>query len=78
MALEALSTPRFIRKTQLGANEYRKNFCQIDADAISDMDYTGALALADVALEWCRRWNGAGVRLLVTCQPFECAASNAA
>jgi hypothetical protein len=35
MALEALSTPRFIRKTQLGANEYRKNFHQIDGDAIS-------------------------------------------
>ena len=35
MALEALSTPRFIRKTQLGANEYRKNFHQIDADVIA-------------------------------------------
>ncbi len=35
MALEALSTPRFIRKTQLGANEYRKNFHQLDTDAIS-------------------------------------------
>lgn len=35
MALEALSTPRFIRKTQLSANEYRKNFHQLDGDAIS-------------------------------------------
>lgn len=35
MALEALSTPRFIRKTQLGANEYRKNFHQLDGDVIS-------------------------------------------
>jgi hypothetical protein len=35
MALEALSTPRFIRKTQLGANEYRKNFHQIDADVMA-------------------------------------------
>ena len=35
MALEALSTPRFIRKTQLGANEYRKNFHQLDGDAVS-------------------------------------------
>lgn len=35
MALEALLTPRFIRKTQLGANEYRKNFHQIDADVLA-------------------------------------------
>jgi hypothetical protein len=35
MALEALSTPRFIRKTQLGANEYRKNFHQLDGDAVA-------------------------------------------
>ena len=35
MALEALSTPRFIRKTKLGANEYRKNFHQIDADVMA-------------------------------------------
>jgi hypothetical protein len=35
MTLEALSTPRFIRKTQLGANEYRKNFHQLDGDAVS-------------------------------------------
>jgi hypothetical protein len=35
MALEALSTPRFIRKTQLGANEYRKNFHQLDGDTVS-------------------------------------------
>src|SRR5947209_8172399 len=35
MALEALSTPRFIRKTHLGANEYRKNFHQLDGDAVS-------------------------------------------
>src|ERR1700759_4539177 len=35
MTLEALSTPRFIRKTQLGVNEYRKNFHQLDGDAVS-------------------------------------------
>jgi hypothetical protein len=35
MAATALAPPRFVRRTQLGANEYRKNFCQIDAEAIS-------------------------------------------
>src|SRR5215216_3674024 len=31
----ALSTPRFVRKTQLGPNEYRKNFHQIDREVMS-------------------------------------------
>jgi hypothetical protein len=35
MALEALSTPRFIRKTDLGANEYHKNFYKLDLEIIS-------------------------------------------
>jgi hypothetical protein len=35
MTLQALSTPRFVRKTQLGPNEYRKNFQQIDNDILS-------------------------------------------
>ena len=35
MAATALAPPRFVRRTQLGANEYRKNFRQIDADVIA-------------------------------------------
>jgi hypothetical protein len=35
MAAQALVTPRFIRRTQLGPGEYRKNFRQIDADIIA-------------------------------------------
>jgi hypothetical protein len=35
MALAALSTPRFIRKTDLGANEYHKNFYKLDLETIS-------------------------------------------
>ena len=35
MAAQALATPRFIRRTQLGPGEYRKNFRQIDADVIA-------------------------------------------
>lgn len=35
MITKALQTPRFIRKTQLGANEYRKNFHQLDNDIIA-------------------------------------------
>ncbi|HEV2798893.1 MAG TPA: hypothetical protein VGW12_00250 [Pyrinomonadaceae bacterium] len=34
MAVAPLPTSRFIRKTQLGANEYRKNFHQIDREII--------------------------------------------
>jgi hypothetical protein len=34
MAAQALATPRFIRKTQLGPGEYRKNFRQIDGEVI--------------------------------------------
>jgi hypothetical protein len=35
MTLQALSTPRFVRRTQLGPGEYRKNFRQIDGDVIT-------------------------------------------
>jgi hypothetical protein len=35
MSMRPLETPRFVRRTQLGANEYRKNFRQIDGDVIS-------------------------------------------
>jgi hypothetical protein len=35
MTLQAVSTPRFIRKTQLEPNEYRKNFHQIDRDVMA-------------------------------------------
>jgi hypothetical protein len=35
MSLQALSTPRFIRKTRLGPGEYRKNFHQIDRDVLT-------------------------------------------
>jgi hypothetical protein len=35
MTPQPLSTPRFIRKTQLDTNEYRKNFHQIDAEIIA-------------------------------------------
>ena len=35
MTATALAPPRFVRRTQLGANEYRKNFRQIDGDVIA-------------------------------------------
>jgi hypothetical protein len=35
MSATALTAPRFVRRTQLGPNEYRKNFRQIDGDVIS-------------------------------------------
>ncbi len=35
MTVAPLQAPRFIRKTQLGANEYRKNFHQIDREIIA-------------------------------------------
>src|SRR3712207_1459948 len=35
MAATALSTQRFVRRTQLGPNEYRKNFRQLDEDVIA-------------------------------------------
>jgi hypothetical protein len=35
MAAQALEAPRFVRRTQLGPGEYRKNFRQIDADIIA-------------------------------------------
>ncbi len=34
MTLQALQAPRFVRRTQLGPNEYRKNFRQVDGDII--------------------------------------------
>src|SRR3712207_1906449 len=42
MAAEPLPAPRFIRKTQLGANEYRKNFHQIDREIIAALTSTEA------------------------------------
>src|SRR5215216_4861536 len=35
MTAQALQAPRFVRRTQLGPGEYRKNFRQIDGDVIS-------------------------------------------
>src|SRR5215218_5505953 len=35
MTAHPLPAPRFVRKTQLGPGEYRKNFRQIDGDVIS-------------------------------------------
>jgi len=42
MAIAPLPAPRFIRKTQLGANEYRKNFHQIDCEIIAALTSTEA------------------------------------
>jgi hypothetical protein len=35
MSLHPISTPRFVRKTQLATNEYHKNFLQIDREIIA-------------------------------------------
>ncbi|MDT7602030.1 MAG: hypothetical protein QOF61_27 [Acidobacteriota bacterium] len=35
MSANALATPRFVRRTTLNPNEYRKNFHQLDCDAIA-------------------------------------------
>jgi hypothetical protein len=35
MSVRPLEAPRFVRRTQLGPNEYRRNFRQIDGDVIS-------------------------------------------
>jgi hypothetical protein len=35
MTATALAGPRFVRRTRLGANEYRRNFHQIDNDAVA-------------------------------------------
>ena len=35
MSLQSLSAPRFVRRTGLGPNEYRKNFRQLDREVIS-------------------------------------------
>lgn len=42
MDIAPLPAPRFIRKTQLGANEYRKNFHQIDREIIAALTSTEA------------------------------------
>ena len=42
MTLQALSTMRFVRKTQLGPNEYRKNFHQIDREVMAVITSTEA------------------------------------
>ena len=35
MTAQALEAPRFVRRTQLGPDEYRKNFRQVDGDVIA-------------------------------------------
>jgi hypothetical protein len=35
MTLQALEAPRFVRRTRLGPNEYRKNFRQIDCEVLA-------------------------------------------
>jgi hypothetical protein len=35
MTATAMAAPRFVRRTRLGPNEYRKNFHQIDSDAVA-------------------------------------------
>ena len=35
MTLQALPAPRFVRRTRLGPNEYRKNFHQIDCEILA-------------------------------------------
>jgi hypothetical protein len=45
MSAQPLPTARFIRKTQLGAGEYRKNFHQIDQDIIAAITSTEADAV---------------------------------
>jgi hypothetical protein len=42
MTAPAATAPRFVRRTQLGADEYRKNFRQIDGDVISAVTSEGA------------------------------------
>src|ERR687883_882118 len=42
MAAAPLTAPRFIRKTQLGAHEYRKNFRQLDREVIAALTSTEA------------------------------------
>jgi hypothetical protein len=42
MAVAPLPAPRFIRRTQLGAHEYRKNFHQIDREIIMALTSTEA------------------------------------
>src|SRR5215217_5613712 len=34
MILQTLAVPRFVRRTSLGPNEYRKNFRQLDREVI--------------------------------------------
>ena len=42
MVLKALTTPRYIRKTELNANEYHRNFRQIDDDIIEALSSPAA------------------------------------
>src|SRR5918993_4658072 len=42
MSAQAATTPRFVRRTALRADEYRRNFRQIDADVISAVTSHGA------------------------------------
>jgi hypothetical protein len=69
MTLQALATPTFIRKTTLAANEYRKNFRQLDCAAIAVVTSPAAkkvtglmshiyLNLVNAPVEW---WEREGV-----------------
>jgi hypothetical protein len=51
MALTALQTPRYLRQTQLGPNQYQKNFCQLDHDIL---DALASPAAAAVTPSMCR------------------------
>ena len=48
MALHALSTPRYIRKTELNPNEYHKNFRQIDDDILDAVTSPAAAEVTDL------------------------------
>jgi hypothetical protein len=69
MTATALPAPRFVRRTRLGPNEYRKNFHQIDAEVISAVTSAAAdrvtplmskiyLRLTGAPVEF---WEGEGV-----------------
>ena len=45
MTAQALATPRFVRRTRLGPNEYRKNFYQIDCDTVAALTSEEASAV---------------------------------
>ena len=45
MTAQPLTAPRFVRKTQLGQGEYRKNFHQIDREVIAAVTSSDADAV---------------------------------